>query len=471
MLDAKLRTPDGLYKCRLCWRTFPSKYSVIGHYKSHYVHSDKPYTCDKCDRRFTSRGNLRVHVWKNCPLMKTNVSRQETVNSQASPSARSEANSSAMPSTSTGASTILSDGDPNAEEVSEKPLMSDTDRPVDESVLVDRPRSTDSHEPGASFPLQDHRLSTEPGDVAEGANCVNVSNILTRLLSMLVNEERPAPHTGPQITIPQRLAVNINQLLDAVSKSDRLRLKILFNVSSALINALAPLANCGSCPNLQQDGKRTPSSSNGVVEMVSESAANNGDSTTVLKSPNQVTQNINQSDEHHRPNHGGIAEGMSPTTPLARSIRLQLNTVQTSLPNSLKELQKQVTPSNAATASSALFICPHCPSRDRNSFTSKLDFEMHLLIHANRRMSAPAPTDAHPSSSVSSVLPTLNTRTSAAPQDDNVLRFQLDPLLSTIMPRRSTQQVVCSECDRVFSTPSACRVHHTKAHQNPRRAS
>ncbi|KAK4469266.1 hypothetical protein MN116_006835 [Schistosoma mekongi] len=69
-MDTSLRTSDGLYKCRICKRLFANRYSLTGHYKSHYEPSQKPYCCDDCGQRYTSPSNLHYHRGRNCPVLK-----------------------------------------------------------------------------------------------------------------------------------------------------------------------------------------------------------------------------------------------------------------------------------------------------------------------------------------------------------------------------------------------------------------
>ncbi|CAH8840665.1 unnamed protein product [Trichobilharzia szidati] len=75
-MDTSLRTSDGLYKCRICKRLFANRYSLTGHYKSHYEPSQKPYCCDDCGQRYTSPSNLHYHRGRNCPVLKLKAIRE-----------------------------------------------------------------------------------------------------------------------------------------------------------------------------------------------------------------------------------------------------------------------------------------------------------------------------------------------------------------------------------------------------------
>ncbi|TNN19538.1 GDNF-inducible zinc finger 1, partial [Schistosoma japonicum] len=75
-MDTSLRTSDGLYKCRICKRIFANRYSLTGHYKSHYEPSQKPYCCDDCGQRYTSPSNLHYHRGRNCPVLKLKAIRE-----------------------------------------------------------------------------------------------------------------------------------------------------------------------------------------------------------------------------------------------------------------------------------------------------------------------------------------------------------------------------------------------------------
>ncbi|KAL3316041.1 hypothetical protein Ciccas_005318 [Cichlidogyrus casuarinus] len=69
-MDTGQRTADGRYVCRVCGRHFANRFSLTGHYKSHYGYHEKPYACADCGLRYTSPSNLHHHRAKKCAILR-----------------------------------------------------------------------------------------------------------------------------------------------------------------------------------------------------------------------------------------------------------------------------------------------------------------------------------------------------------------------------------------------------------------
>ncbi|KAF7256175.1 hypothetical protein EG68_07159 [Paragonimus skrjabini miyazakii] len=546
ILDTSLRTADGSYRCRLCKRVFPNRFSLTGHYKSHYVESQKPYHCEDCEQRYTSPSNLHYHRSRNCPFVKlremnngASVARSprsmkliqakiKRINERRAilhqfelsdstsakmPAEMKEQPIVTVPSSETPASSnlkVLSDRSdsillepctqtlPTPQESKIKEAHSDPQLTTSNEIVV---CSRSSSEPKTRN-LSPNRIlnspkrvvskvpsvSDAPSSCKTGSRQVPVPISSASSESTNCNVNPPTAHIAnaerelsSDLNSPT-LQLQLKNLLERACQSDLARERILAFTSAALLSALGPLANSKT----QQNGcvaENLKKIDTNVTTLPTSLLAN---FTELLHMTNSTGQpdhegydcdetDVERSESWRRPDSSST-NSVSSSIPARPSPILQVPANTTSASPMTTSLRPQITDLNNRSYSCPYFCHPRAVFPDPQSLDKHI-FQTHSSrLHPTRTppllsvpSSNPQPYDLHQiigfncnSTQRPPILSPLRSEASnhkLASRDDLVRSVSDSPCL-----------VACTECDRLFSSFTACRVHYTKSHQNSNRS-
>ncbi|KER26880.1 hypothetical protein T265_05938 [Opisthorchis viverrini] len=466
-MDTSLRTPEGLYKCRICKRLFPNRFSLTGHYKSHYNSSQKPYNCDDCGQRYTSPSNLHYHRARNCPILKLRDVKNGKVTPKSDRSfkliqtkAIKAAERQALSRTHETRTEGMTAYDTLATEVHTSAVCRRSNATC-QSVKRDQPLC----------PRQ--RLLLESPDSHEGANSNNLCNAIPPPMQQVVGSDPPRiPCIAPLRTdssVPSAFKSNIpktpfeppptstqaleespqsnnslsylheqlRHLLEQACQSDEARQKILAFTSLALLSALGPLSK----PE-QAEASSLP---NSVFEALFSRFPG------LLNSPECGTH-VSARDAAHK-------EDLRQREPPSTSAKSPLCTNRTNVAQSPIEHRPVEKPSPG-------YMCQHC--RNPQVFSDLTSFEAHLfLVHSNRSSRTPNSSSGHSSSPITSST-TFQANSQGPPVGSNASNHEQPtrPTSNTLGASPTSFFLKCSECDQPFSSFTDCQLHFTKMHQS-----
>ncbi|KAG5451730.1 hypothetical protein CSKR_102905 [Clonorchis sinensis] len=478
-MDTSLRTPEGLYKCRICKRLFPNRFSLTGHYKSHYNSSQKPYNCDDCGQRYTSPSNLHYHRARNCPILKLRDVKNGKVTPKSDRSfkliqtkAIKAAERQALSRTHETRTEGMTAYDTIASEVHNNAVCRRSNATC-QSVKRDQPLC----------PRQ--RLLLEAPDSHEGTSSNNLSNAIPSPMQQVVGSDPPRipciaplrtdssvpsafksnipktpfepPSTSTQALeeLPQSnsslsyLHEQLRHLLEQACQSDEARQKILAFTSLALLSALGPLSK----PE-QAEANSLP---NSVFEALFSRFPG------LLNSPECGTH-VSARDAAHN-------EDLRQRGPPSTSARSPLCTNRTNVAQSPVEHRPV---STGAEKPSPGYMCQHCRN-PQQVFSDLTSFEAHLfLVHSNRSSRTPNSSSGHSSSPSITSTTTFQANSqgpsvglNASSQAVNSTHQQhTRPDNNTLGSSPTSFFLKCSECDQPFSSFTDCQIHFTKMHQN-----
>ncbi|KAF6776856.1 hypothetical protein AHF37_05354 [Paragonimus kellicotti] len=546
ILDTSLRTADGSYRCRLCKRVFPNRFSLTGHYKSHYVESQKPYHCEDCEQRYTSPSNLHYHRSRNCPFVKL---REMNNGASVARSPRSMKLIQAKIKRINERRAILHQfelSDPTSTKMpterKEQPMVtvtsSETPASSNLKVLSGRSDSVPLEPCTQTLPTPQETMTKEvhndhqPTKLNEVVICSgSTSGLKTRNLSpnRILNSPKRAVGKVPsvsnassscktgscQVPIPissvssestncnvssprahvanaehqlgsdlnsPTLQLQLKNLLERACQSDLARERILAFTSAALLSALGPLTNSKTQQNVcvAENLKKTDTN---VTTLPTSLLANFTELLHMTNSNGQPDHEVYDCDETdveqpeswRRPDSSSTNSVFSsiPTRP-SPVLQIPANTISASPMTT--SLRPQITDLNTRSYSCPHFCHPRAVFPDPQSLDKHI-FQAHSSrlhpTHTSSLLSVPSsnppPYDLHQiagfninSTQRPSILSSLRSEASnrkLAGRDDLVRSVSDSPCL-----------VACTECDRLFSSFTACRVHYTKSHQNNNRS-
>ncbi|TPP62274.1 hypothetical protein FGIG_04554 [Fasciola gigantica] len=455
LLDTSLRTRDGMYKCRVCKRLFPSRFSLTGHYKSHYNATQKPYMCEDCGQRYTSPSNLHYHRARTCAVLKLKASQETGLQSG------TEASTGAGPVSQTIADVVkparsrrsthgarggkrpnpLGSSKPSdllAEQVAQTSTPANMNQPkvvplftgsgvftMPPKIRSRRPTSCQKEEPCSTKPF----YSTLPNGPKNPNATVEIGS----------SHENSQPYETAAT-----LQAQLKQVIEQACQSEELRQKILTLTSAAIVSALMPLA---------PDGSRHMQ--------------------TFMDELTRLTRTT-EVENSCQPNRSAVSS--SSLEPHQSHSAPHLSRDNRSICPTLSDTHQGCAPHVA---------CPHCPV-NAPLFQDNSVLKKHILLFHMERSESPTswPTcdvNGNPNSSQITLKEHLNALFSSTfPLNTGI------PELSTNRPTcsRSTNRprnyptathsrdphplslVQCPDCERYFATQTAYRVHFTKTHQS-----
>ncbi|KAF8566890.1 hypothetical protein P879_08042 [Paragonimus westermani] len=545
ILDTSLRTADGSYRCRLCKRVFPNRFSLTGHYKSHYVESQKPYHCEDCEQRYTSPSNLHYHRSRNCPFVKL---REMNNGASVARSPRSMKLIQSKIKRINERRAILHQlgiSDPTSvkmpTEVREQRTVTVTSSEAPASsnlkILSDQSDSVhlEPHTPTSPTPQEtktkeaysDHQLSTLNGVVVcsgsasepkvQNLSSNRILNSPKRIVGKVSSVScAPASHkTGSyQTPIPissatsestncnvspprahvantehqpssdlnsPTLQIQLKNLLERACQSDLARERILAFTSAALLSALGPLANSKTHQN-RCVAESLKESDTDITTLPTSLLTNFTELLHMTNSNGQPDHEVYDCDETNveKPESWRRAEFSSTNSvfssiPVRPSPTVQVPANTTSASAMTTSLRPQITDLNNRS-----YSCPHF-CHPRAVFPDLQSLDKHVFQAHSSKL---RPT---------STSPLLNVPSSNPPPYDlhqiigfNINSAQRPPILSSLRSETNNRKlagrddlvrsvsdspclVACTECDRLFSSFTACRVHYTKSHQSNNR--
>ncbi|CAL8098960.1 unnamed protein product [Calicophoron daubneyi] len=503
LMDTTLRTSDGLYKCRICRRVFSNRFSLTGHYKSHYNNTStscvaKPYHCQDCGQGYASTSGLHSHRVRNCPVLRirtqknkasASVNPQTARNSRSKPIKRSDTASKRKliktKQTETARKTQIGNSPNKVAGKSKREESTKEEVDIPDSTERDRspikPRKADTYdglskEPriqqsvgvseqpsihssprvcklrggGGSGSHSDSKNS--PGDKESTTAKQSDSNEETKIPQSWnqPNEESQTPdwlkmayqQTAPTESSDSSQAtwkIQLKQILEQACQSEEMRQRILTITSAALLAALSPMNSINAEP-----ARTIPHSAHSAFTPI------NGNSTV----PNSVNQFI-------------------PSVPEPVRVNSLKNDVDGNIPPTSAPLSPTGRPFY-----SLAYPCPYCRT-EKQIFADAQALEKHIfLTHSSqfeslrvRQPSGPRVRclsgDRHASTPDTACAHPLccNSPTSERSTSSSANTFASDT--SGVNVANYANLVKCPECERIFSTFAACRVHQTKAHQVP----
>ncbi|KAF5402120.1 hypothetical protein PHET_04525 [Paragonimus heterotremus] len=545
ILDTSLRTADGSYRCRLCKRVFPNRFSLTGHYKSHYVESQKPYHCEDCEQRYTSPSNLHYHRSRNCPFVKLREMNNGASVARSPRSMKliqakikrinerrailhqfelSDSTSAKMPAemkeqpmdTATSSGTppssnlkVLSDRSdsiplkpctqilPTPQETKMKEAHNDNQLTTLNEVVV---CSGSASEPKARN-LSPNRILNSPKRAASKVPSVSsapsscktgscqapipISSASSESTNCNVSPSKAsvanAEHQLNSDLNSSTLQLQLKNLLERACQSDLARERILAFTSAALLSALGPLANSKTQQNgcVAENLKKTDTN----ITLPTSLLANFTELLHMTNSNGQPDHevydcgetNVEQPESCRRPDSSSTNSVFS-SIPARPSPILQIPANAISSSSMTTSLRPQSTDLNSRS-----YSCPHF-CHPRAVFPDPQSLDKHIFqAHSSRLHST-------------RTSPLLNVSSSNPPPYDlhqiigfNFNNTQRPPILSPLRSEASNRKlagrddlirsvsdspclVACTECDRLFSSFTACRVHYTKSHQNNNRS-
>ncbi|CAH8502450.1 unnamed protein product [Schistosoma guineensis] len=497
-MDTSLRTSDGLYKCRICKRLFANRYSLTGHYKSHYEPSQKPYCCDDCGQRYTSPSNLHYHRGRNCPVLKLKAIKEgKLIPSSVQNTKLLELKALRAVERKALMNKLKDQNDANSHEVKDN---------IDE---------VEQHQPSAN---KKSRSSTCKFD----NNCVTTSKIDSSIKCLKENMKLKSPNSpydtiSPRPTISDNIGNGVNDIgnmtqenenslqiqeivrlfLMHAYQSDELRQQLLSLTSNALLTALLPTNGFNS--NMFMNPNST--SNQQLFNLLS----------SFINSNCSPGRTINNDQTHDNSNLLYMQQKSAIETPPMQSNCLELSTEE---PTDLTSTSHNCIRQNNQSNSSGI-QCSIC-RQDSHVFQDIQGLQEHMIAaHSkyNRSLSETTTETVNLikplmrchslSETVPSNIDWNMKTTSSMPTTPNILlqqhyrhhqpqQEQEQPInysenlsinnynspdtteqsassSSSVLSQRSLQPsnlVSCTDCDREFSSYTAFRVHHTKSHQS-----
>lgn len=457
-LDTSLRTRDGMYKCRVCKRLFPSRFSLTGHYKAHYNATQKPYMCEDCGQRYTSPSNLHYHRARTCAVVKLKINQEMALHPETGTVAGAD--------TATQLKAIMAKQIRNRRQ---NPVARNAKRSnpsnlcqTPDSCTLKTTQTTQTSSPVSISP-------SKPVPIFTGSGVFTVpSKIRTR---RPVSGTEEGPHSTPSLYSAlhngarnsnesllenasfhetrqsyenaANLQAQIKQVMEEACQSDELRQKLLNLTSAAIVSALGPSAPDGS--------RHMQSFMNELIRLTRTAE-------TESAHPNRSAI-CSSSTESHQPHP----------------------------PATTRSDNRLIYPSssNAESEYAPRFACPHCPANVA-LFRDHLTLKNHILHFHMERSDPCTPWFARDvkentgdsqitlEQHLNALLP--NSFTPIPTSSDSATNRSTRPRLtnrargaaSAVHARTSHSRspVQCPECGRYFSSQTACRVHFTKIHQN-----
>ncbi|XP_018645699.1 hypothetical protein Smp_065000 [Schistosoma mansoni] len=494
-MDTSLRTSDGLYKCRICKRLFANRYSLTGHYKSHYEPSQKPYCCDDCGQRYTSPSNLHYHRGRNCPVLKLKAIKEGKL----------------IPSSVQNTKLLELKA---LRAVERKALMNrlKDQNDANNNDVKDNAGEVKQHQPSVN---KKSRLSTCNSD----NDCVSTLKIDRSIKRSKENMTSKSPNS-PYDTISPRPSINNNigngvndignmiqenenssQIQDIVRlflmhayQSDELRQQLLSLTSNALLTALLPTngfnSNMFMNPNSTSNQQLFNLLSNFISSNCSTGRTINNDQThddsnllymqqnstieTPPMQPNCIGLSTEEPTDLTRASHNYIRRNDQPNSP---GVQCSISRQDSRIFQDIQGLEEHI-------------ISAH--SKYNRSLSEATTETVNLIKPLMRyhSLSERVPSNIDWNTKTTSSTPTTPNILLQQPyhhhqpqqEQEQPINYSEDLSInnfnspdtteqssSSVITQRSLQHsnlVSCTDCDREFSSYTAFRVHHTKSHQS-----
>ncbi|CAH8520389.1 unnamed protein product [Heterobilharzia americana] len=527
-MDTSLRTSDGLYKCRICKRLFANRYSLTGHYKSHYEPSQKPYCCDDCGQRYTSPSNLHYHRGRNCPVLKlkaiqegklipTSVHNTKLLELKALRAVERKALMNKLKDQTTEDKTSNEIKNTNNELNRHQPPVHKKSRFTDSKSnnhLKSSKNDNTIEFSDRNFFLKDgQKTETYVSRLSISTNSTPTTNTTTTTTTTTNNNNNDNNNTtynnSNNVVQHNEDGFQMHEILRLflmhAYQSDELRQQLLSLTSSALLNALVPTNGLHSGLSLNQNVTSNQQLLNllsGVINSVNSMERTDVSSTNVNGNSN-TTSSINNNNNLPYMQHKSIMETVE-TQSTNTSPRVEEPTDLTSTSRKYSQQNEQSTICGVQ--------CPICHHQS-NIYPDLQALDKHMfLVHGKYPRSSTGTTTPPIISGSSKSFPRCHSLTEPMPSNidrDMEISNSLPITSITLMQQKQRHQesqqslnytegfssknnhnpsdtidqssssssvvspwgfkpsslVSCTDCDREFSTYTAFRVHHTKSHQ------